>query len=140
MAKFKSVSVKMLLKIEAAYAEDIDKGVHRYMDSFLMKYSTRLNGILVSYIVSAISNRGMLVNGSPDVVLLADIELLVLEVLVNSKFSAANGLALGTFRSRVDGEDNFSGEFAVKRLSISKNGMTIIEGSKVDADVEKEVI
>ncbi|KAL0265661.1 UNVERIFIED_CONTAM: hypothetical protein PYX00_011375 [Menopon gallinae] len=126
----KSKSLRITIEIDISHIHDIDGGIRRYMGQFLLKHSTKLGGILISYNVKLISNRGTIVHDNPNVFILADMDVLVLDVPIGCRCVAKNGLIFGAFYSRVGGDDYFNGELVVQGFSACKDGATRINGAQ----------
>lgn len=127
---FKSKLLKIELEIDISCVKNIDKGISRYLDKFLLKHSTKLGGILVSYKILQISTRGMIVHANPNIFLTAHMDALVLDLPVGSRCTVSNGLVLGAFYSRVGDDTEFCGDIIIKNFSTCSNDITVIEGCK----------
>lgn len=137
-AVFRSKSLRITIEIDISHIHDINGGILRYMGQFLLKHSTKLGGILISYNVSQISNRGAIMHDNPNIFVLAEMDVLVLDVPIGCRCVAKDGLIFGAFYSRVGGDDCFNGELVVQNFSACKDGATRINGSQPleDTDVQ----
>lgn len=129
-AMFKLRSLRILVEIEISHIHDIDRGILKYMEQFLLKHSSKIGGILITYSVSQISSMGTIVHDNPNVFISADMDVLVLEIPIGCRCVAKDGLVFGAFYSKVEGDGCFNGELVVQGFSACKDGSTRINGLK----------
>lgn len=133
---FKSRSLRILVEIDMSHIHDIDRGILKYMGQFLLKYSAKIGGILISYSVSQISNRGMIIHDNPNVFITADMDVLVLEIPIGCRCIAKDGLVFGAFYSKVEDDYCFNGELVVRGFSACKDGSARINGLKPPENID----
>lgn len=137
-AVFKSRSLRIFVEIDMTYIHEIERGILKYMEKLLLKHSTKIGGIPITYSVSQISNRGTIIHDNPNVFITADMDVLVLEIPIGCRCAAKDGLVFGAFYSMVDGDGCFNGELVVQGFSACKSGSTRINGSKPPENTDLE--
>lgn len=122
MPHFARIKLQIYLPIAPKFLQDPSLCIHEKVSRLLLKYSKRISGIPLSFVIEGITPLGRILDGG-GVYVNTLLEFCVLKIIPGNYISSVDGMYLNTFPCEVDKEDGHTGSFRVK--SIERNGKIV---------------
>lgn len=127
--KFKKAIVQINIKVKPEHLAHPELSINNYLESFLLRHTLLLGGIPLTYKVLERATKGIIDNRSMCVYLPAKVSFLLLVLNIGDKVECTNGLTCNLFKSKVEGDTNFTGKIIIKSF-YEENDLLKIIGEK----------
>lgn len=125
--KFKKLKITISMDLSPSYIDDIGDGLHQNMQKYLLRYSGKLNGILISYELLGVDRRFGVSPYNGFLLVDCSMELLVLEI-EPGLVKLYDDKVLGIFETEKDGEGNI---IKITDVDFNEHFFVIIKGKTV---------
>lgn len=130
MPGFAKIQLEIHLSIAPKFLQDPSECIFEQLSRLLLKYSTTLSGIPLSFRVEGITPHGKIMDdGSVYINTLT--EWVVAKVSPGDCIDATDGMYMLTFPCEVDGDDSYQGRFRVKSIARPSR---IVGTSRLESD------
>lgn len=130
MPQLRSMKITLLVEIDPNLLHDPEKSIKRRISSLLLVYSDKIGGIPLAFIVNGVTPTGVISCYSGGVSIKVLIECIVLRISVGDVLRAQEGMLLGVFSVRIDGDREHSGDFMVEEVKARGISSFTILGSR----------
>ncbi|KAG0438377.1 hypothetical protein DMUE_3128 [Dictyocoela muelleri] len=125
--KFKKMKITIMMDLSPTFIEDIGEGLHHNMQKYLLRYSEKLNGILLSYELLGVDRKFGISQHNGFLIVNCSMELLVLKIETGI-VKLCDDKVLGVFEVLKDGEGDM---IEINNIEFNDNFFVTIRGKTV---------
>lgn len=126
---FSVYTIKLQIKLEPKALADPQPHFHNYVQSLLLKYSNKLQGIPLSYDIKGVSQLGDIYNDCPFIFCNCLIDFVVFQIKIGDVVYVSDNMILGNF------ECDKNGVVEIESI-VDTNGVVKFFGKEVGEDNE----
>lgn len=126
--KFRKLLLNVLIEVQPNYMENTEEGVHNYFKKYILKYSEKLNGILLTYEILGVDKIFEISHFNGSLIVKSNIEVLVLNIRKGGKVKLYDNMVLGVFKTDIEADF-----INIEDILIDENFYVTIKGKSLES-------